>query len=79
MSHIDLSALAKRWPSAYVARTEVGRFTGGLIAPGTIANADYLGRGPEGRIHIGKKVVYEVGALIRWLEQRATTTAPQSK
>lgn len=69
---VDLSKLISKWPSAYVARSEVGRFSGGLISPGTLANLDCKGEGPEGRIRVGKKVAYEVHALVRWLEGRAS-------
>lgn len=72
---VDLSALTQRWPSAFVARSEIGRFTGGMISPGTVANLDCKGLGPEGRITVGKKVVYPVDALVRWLEARASRTA----
>jgi hypothetical protein len=67
----DLSKLIQKWPSAYVARSQVSRFTGGLISPGTLANLDCKGLGPDGRVRVGKKVAYEVHALVRWLEERA--------
>jgi hypothetical protein len=72
---IDLSALTEKWPSAYVARSEIGRFTGGMISPGTVANLDCQGRGPEGRITVGRRAVYPVEALVRWLEARAGNAA----
>lgn len=67
----DLAALEERWPSAYVARKEVGTFSGGLISPGTVANADSAGEGPEGAIRMGRNVGYPVKPFIRWLEKRA--------
>ena len=64
--------LAEKWPSTYVARGEVGKFSGGILHPRSMANLDCLGKGPEGRIHIGKKkVAYPVQSLIRWMEKRA--------
>ena len=65
----SLQNLAKKWPSNLVAREEVGTFSGGVLNCRTMANLDSLGKGPE-RIRIGRKVVYEVGALIEWLENR---------
>lgn len=60
-------------------RSEVGRLTGGIIQPGTCANLDSLGRGvgPEGRMRIGKKIVYTREAFIAWLASRVK--APQGK
>jgi hypothetical protein len=72
---IDLSAMKEKWSSAVVARTEVKKFSGGIVAPGTLANADCLGEGPEGAFRVGKKVVYPVASLIAWLESRAIKLA----
>lgn len=72
MQTLDLRCLAEKWPSAIVAREEIGRFTGGLIQPKSIANLDSLGQGPPTSIKVGRKVAYPVDALIAWLEQRAT-------
>lgn len=61
------------------ARQSVGKLTGGIIQPGTCANLDSLGRGvgPEGRMRIGKKIVYTREAFIAWLASRVK--APQGK
>jgi hypothetical protein len=60
-----------------VARQSIGKLTGGIIQPGTCANLDCLGLGPEGRFLIGKKVVYPRDAFLKWLEARIK--APQRK
>ncbi len=65
----DLNALKEKWPSAMVARTEISAFTGGAISQGYMANLDCGGQGPE-RIRIGRKILYPVDSLIRWLESR---------
>jgi len=67
----NLSNLADNWPSPFVAREEVKRFTGGIINPKTIANMDSQGKGPEGRIRIGRKIAYPVDLFVEWLEQRS--------
>jgi len=67
----NLSNLADSWPSPFVAREEVKRFTGGIINPKTIANLDCQGKGPEGRIRIGRKIAYPVKLFVEWLEQRS--------
>ena len=58
------SDLAARWPSAFVARTEIEKFTGGLISEKYLANLDCGGKGPAGRIRCGRKVVYPIKNFI---------------
>ncbi len=65
--------LKKVWSSTLVARSEVGRFSGGVISPHYIANMDCRGLGPKERLRIGKKVVYPVDSLIDWLKEKSTT------
>jgi hypothetical protein len=71
MQKPNLKELADRWPSAWVARQEVGRFTGGAISEKYQANLDSLGLGPEGRIRCGRMIVYPIDSYIRWLESRS--------
>jgi len=52
------------------ARKEVSRLTGGLVAPGTMANADSLGLGPSKRMRTGRHVVYERDSFVAWLRGR---------
>lgn len=71
--------LIASWPSPIVARAEVGRFSGGLLHPRTMANLDAQGVGP-GKIVVGGRVVagqvrggrvaYDRDALAAWLESR---------
>lgn len=68
---VDLREMADKWPSALVAREEVGHFTGGLIKPKTMANLDSRGEGPPS-ITLGRKVAYKTSAYVAWLESRAT-------
>ncbi len=67
----DLSCLADKWPSSHVARDRVGDFSGGIIKSKYLANLDSQGKGPAGRIKIGRKIAYSVSSLIAWLEGRA--------
>jgi hypothetical protein len=74
MTHLqkpDLKTLSKKWPSAWVARQEVDRFTGGIISEKYIANLDSRGMGPKGRIRVGRKIAYPVDCLVTWLESRS--------
>jgi len=41
-----LSSMADKWPSSVIARTEVEKFTGGIVSEKYIANLDSEGRGP---------------------------------
>lgn len=73
MATIDhLRKLAHAWPSPLVARSEVAKFSGGLLHPRTLANADSLGNGPPEKIRIGRKVAYPVEELLLWMAERAT-------
>jgi hypothetical protein len=67
----DFSSLADRWPSPFVSRGEVERFTGGIISIKYLANLDSQGAGPQGRVRVGRKIAYNVRDLINWLENRA--------
>lgn len=71
-NRIDFSCLADAWPSPAVARSEVAKFSGGVLDPRTMANHDSAGTGPKNRFRVGKKVVYWVKDLIAWMEERAS-------
>lgn len=70
MAGFDFEELANKWESAVVARSEIGRFTGGAMTPGYLANLDSAKIGPP-RLRIGRKVVYPVRSLVEWMESRA--------
>jgi len=71
MDRPDLSPLAARWPSPFVAREKISEFSGGIITPKSMANLDCIGEGPKGRITCGRKVAYPVAELVAWLESRS--------
>ena len=62
--------LARSWESAFVARTQLSKFSGGLLNPRTLSTLDCRGKGPF-RIKVGRNVVYPKMDLINWLIQRA--------
>jgi hypothetical protein len=64
--------MADRWPSTLVSRTSIPSFTGGIISEKYIANLDSAGKGPAGRVRIGRKIAYPVNEVVRWLEDRIT-------
>ncbi len=68
---IDLSEMAKAWPSPIVVRSKVPEFSGGLLNPRTLANHDSKGTGPRGKIRCGRLIAYRVEELVRWIEERA--------
>lgn len=72
---VDLSSMAEHWGSGVVAREKIEEFTGGVIKPKTLANLDSEGKGPNGAIRIGRKILYPVTEVIAWLETRATARA----
>jgi len=69
----SFQSMAERWPSPWVARTKISDFTGGIISEKYLANLDSAGKGPRGRVRVGRKVAYPVCEVIRWLEERTET------
>lgn len=70
---------AERWPSSVVARTEIGKFTGGAMSEKYIANLDSLGEGPSVRLKTGRKVLYPVIPLTQWLVGRSSVISSKRK
>jgi hypothetical protein len=68
---MDLQKLKERWPSSIVSRSKVGEFSGGLLNPKSLANADSAGIGPAGRIRVGRLIAYDTDLLISWIESRS--------
>lgn len=62
--------LADNWPSPYVSRADIEKFSGGLIKRLTLRKLDSLGEGPRGRVVLGKIVGYPVQELIEWMQER---------
>lgn len=60
-----------------VQRKEIGRLTGGVINPRTMANLDCLGLGPKGRFIVARKICYPRESFLTWLEARVKS--PQVK
>ena len=75
MERRDLACLAEKWPSAIVARSEVGKFSGGLLHPRSMANRDSEGTGPRNPIKVGRKVAYFVDSLLEWMQERQEATS----
>ena len=73
---LDWDRWAREWVAPYVPRSEIARFTEGLLSPGTMANLDCDGKGPEGAFYIGRKLVYPIENLIRWIRARSSDAKP---
>jgi hypothetical protein len=69
MTKESLTELLKTWPSAFVARIEAGRFSGGLVSSKSLANHDSEGTGPP-RLKVGGRVAYRAADLVAWLQAR---------
>jgi|GEM_PF-1950039 len=69
-----LHSLVEKWPSAIVARSMVSEFSGGVLSPGTLANADSAGCGPP-RMKFRRKVAYLATDLARWMEEHLDDTS----
>ncbi len=72
MNESSFQAMADRWPSAFVARDEIERFSGGIIRRKYIQNLDCAGKGPRGRVRVGRRIAYPTAEVVRWLESRVT-------
>jgi len=66
-----LNTLKDKWPSSFVSRSEVHKFSGGIISGKTLANLDCQGEGPE-RIKVLNKIAYPVDGLVAWMESRCS-------
>lgn len=67
---MKLTYLKKGWKRPYVYRSEIEKFSRGIIGPGYLSNLDSIGAGPK-RMKLGGKVVYDVNDFIKWLEKRS--------
>lgn len=65
-----IKSAAERWPTSFIPRREVPKFTGGLLSSGYLANCDCAGDGPKGAFNIGRQKVYPVDAFCDWLIAR---------
>lgn len=65
--------LIEAWRAPYVARSEAHVFSGGLVSPKSLANADAAKIGPVGAICFGsRKVAYPTESLARWIADKCT-------
>ncbi len=62
--------LVMEWGCPLVARSEVRRFSGGLLNPRTLANLDVRGEIP-GKIMVGNRVAYQTAQLAGWMRERS--------
>lgn len=74
MSETIIKALMDAWQAPYVARHEAYLFSGGIVSPKSLANADSEKRGPEGAFRFGKRrVAYPTEALAKWIAKQCTS------
>jgi hypothetical protein len=62
--------LAEKWPSSIVSRSEIKKFSGGMISGKYMANLDSQGLGPD-KIKCGGRIGYPVKPLIQWMRDRS--------
>lgn len=58
-----------------IPRKEIGKATGNILHPRTLANADCIGEGISGRFRIGRNTVYPVQDVIDYLQSRIVVAA----
>lgn len=73
---LDFDFLVKEWGSPFVKRSEVGKFSGGLLNPKTLANQATRGEGPSYFRH-QRYIVYLASDLRDLLVQNAKKPAPK--
>jgi hypothetical protein len=66
-------ALAEKLPPV-IARKQIDRFLGGVVAPQTLCNADHKGEGPEIAYMIGRSVAYFTILLLEWIVKNLGVT-----
>jgi hypothetical protein len=60
--------IKKHCRAEYICRKQLRDVTGGIISGNTMTKFDSLGKGIEPRKIVGKRTVYHIDDLIRWLE-----------
>jgi hypothetical protein len=74
ISYMDAHALRAQLMAAcppIISRQEVGRITGGMVHPRTMANLDSAGQGPAGKVSMGRtRVGYLREPFIDWFVNR---------
>ena len=54
----------------YIARKQIGKCLGGVIANQSLSNADTAGEGPEIAYKVGRNIVYNTETLLVWIAKR---------
>ena len=54
----------------YIARKQIEKCLGGVIANQSLSNADATGDGPEIAYKVGRNVVYNTETLLVWIARR---------
>lgn len=67
---IDLEKIAADWPSPFVARSEIEKFTKGLYKARSMNTLDGSGKGIKRKIKVGSKVSYLKQDIIDWIKER---------
>ena len=61
--------LKEKWKSNIVLRSQLSKFSGGILNPSTMAKLDCKGQGIGKVVKQGQKVAYEIDDVINWLEK----------
>lgn len=64
-----ISTLVSSLPPV-IARKEVNRYLGGMVASQTLSNADCAGMGPEVAYRVGRTIAYRTESSVRWVVDR---------
>lgn len=64
----DLEKLDNEWPSPFVARTEMEKFTQGKYKPSSMKRFDTRNEGIKRKIRFKSKIAYLKEDVINWLK-----------
>ena len=62
-------SLRNKWKSNIVLRTQLSKFSGGILSSSTMAKLDCKGQGIGKTIRQCQKVAYQIDDVINWLEK----------
>ncbi len=70
---------AANWPTPWVRRADVGKFTKGFLTPELMFAYDVEGLGPKNSGKVGRDIFYPLDDFMTWLERRAFIPSKQEE
>lgn len=61
----DFKEFAKEWPSPFISRSEIEKFTGGALKKHTLATLDSSKKGISPRFRLNRNVFYRIEDVVK--------------